>query len=211
MGNRGHVEKQVRARELRARAWTLKEICDELGCSKSSASIWCRGVAFTPKPRSRGIGVTKPHPMYLAKLAEIEECKAWAAAEVGQLSDRDLFMAGIGLYAGDGAKTGGEVKFANSNPALIALFCRWLRAFFEVDEDRLHVSLYLHEGLELERANAYWAGVTGIPVAQFYKPYRAVPQATIRHNKHEHGCAHVRYASTRTLRMILGLLEALIS
>lgn len=211
MGNRGHVEKQDRARELRARSWTLTEIAAELGCSKSSASLWTRGVEFTPKPRNRGNNVTKPHPLHLAKLAEIEACRQWGAEAVGTLSDRDLFMVGIGLYAGDGAKTGAEVRFANSNPALVRLFCRWLRTFFEVDESRLRLSLYLHAGLDLDAANLHWSDVTGIPVEQFYKPYRATPDVGIRHNKHEFGCAHVRYANVRTLRMVLGLLEAAIS
>ena len=110
MGNRGHLDKQQRARELRAQAWTLDEIAAELGCAKSSASLWTRGVAFTPKPRNRGIGVTKPHPMHLAKLAEIEQCRRWAADFLGEMSDRDLFMAGLGLYAGDGGNRGLELK-----------------------------------------------------------------------------------------------------
>ncbi|MGI9623558.1 MAG: hypothetical protein ACR2PK_12040 [Acidimicrobiales bacterium] len=211
MGNRGHVDKQLRARELRAEAWTLDEIARELDSAKSSASLWTRGVKFTPKPRNRGVGVTKPHPMHLAKLAEIEECREWGLQQVGELSDRDLFMAGIGLYAGDGAKAGAEVRFANSNPALVALYCRWLRRFFEIDESRLRVSLYLHEGLDLTSANRHWSEVTGIPEAQFYKPYRAVPDVSIRRNKHAFGCAHVRYASTRTLRKVLGLLAGLVS
>jgi hypothetical protein len=211
MGNRGHLDRQERARELRAQAWTLAEIAAELGCAKSSASLWTREVEFTPKPRNRGNGITEPHPMHLAKLAEIDECRRWAAEALGRLSDRDLFVAGIGLYAGDGAKTGNEVRFANSNPELVRLFCRWLRTFFEVDESRLRVTLYLHDGLDLDAANEVWSDVTAIPISQFYKPWRAVPDATIRHNKHEFGCAHVRYGSRRTLRMINGLLEALVT
>ncbi len=211
MGNRGHLDKQHRARELRAQAWTLKEICEELDCAKSSASIWTRGVEFTPKPRNRGNGVTKPHPLHIKKLVEIEECNKWASEAVGSMSDRDLFMAGIGLYAGDGSKTGNVVQFANSNPALVALFCTWLRRFFDVDETRLRVSLYLHAGLDLDAAVEHWEGVTKIPRAQFSKAYRPVPDASIRHTKHEFGCAHVRYSHAKSLRKILGLLEALVS
>jgi len=53
--------------------------------------------------------------------------------------------------------------------------------------------------------------VTGVPVAQFRKPYRAVPDATIRHNKHEHGCAHVSYSCTRTIRTVLALMDAMLT
>lgn len=211
MGNRGHVEKQARAREMRAEAATLREICEELGCSKSSASKWTQGVEFTPKPRSRGNSVTRPHPLHLRKLDEIEECRQWAITTVGDLSDRDLLMAGIGLYAGDGAKAGTAVKFANNDPDLVGVFCRWLRLFFEIDETRLRVQLYLHDGLDLGSAIDHWSDITAIPRRQFTKPYRATPDATIRHSKHEFGCAHVRYSCVRTHRKILGLLDALVS
>jgi len=211
MGNRGHLDRQERARELRAQAWTLAEIAAELGCAKSSVSLWTRGVEFIPKPRNRGIGVAKPHPMHLAKLAEIDECRRWAAEALGEMSDRDLFVAGLGLYAGDGAKGDRHVLFSNSNAGLVALFCRWLRVFFEIEESRLRVQLYLHQGLDLDAAFGHWSQVTGIPREQFTKPYRAVANAGIRNNKHEHGCAHVRYACARTQRKIAGLLEALVS
>ena len=39
MGYRGKVRQQERARELRAQAWTLLEIANELGVSKSSVSL----------------------------------------------------------------------------------------------------------------------------------------------------------------------------
>jgi len=166
---------------------------------------------FMPKPRNRGIGVSKPHPLHLKKLAEIEECRQWGSDQVGELSDRDLLMAGVGLYAGDGGKLDGLVTFSNSNPALVGLMCRWLRRFFDIDETRLRLALYLHEGLDLVAASKHWHGVTAIPIEQFHKPYRAVPDVGIRHTKHEFGCAHVRYACSRTQRKILGLLEGLVS
>jgi hypothetical protein len=211
MGNRGHLHKQDEARRLRAEAWTLDEIATELGCAKSSASLWTRGVAFEPKPRNRGNNVTKPHPLHLKKLAEIEACKAWANEALGNMSDRDLFMAGIGLYAGDGAKTGDGFKFANSNPDLVVFMLRWLRTFFDVDEERLRLRLYLHQGLDLGKAQAHWSSATGIPTVQFTKPYRPVADASIRHTKHVHGCAHVTYSCTKTLRKTLALLDALLS
>ena len=60
MGYGGKVAERVRARELRARAWTLDEIADELGVSKSSVSVWVRDVEFSPKPRNRGHRSHKP-------------------------------------------------------------------------------------------------------------------------------------------------------
>jgi hypothetical protein len=215
VGYRGKLEERARARELRAQAWTMPEIAEHLGVSRSSVSLWTRDVPFDPGARRSSRTDRRPrgsdHPMRRRKLAEIERLREEAVVRVGRLDDTALFHAGLGLYAGDGSKTGGAVRFANSDPRMVALFCTWLRRFFEVDERRLRVRLYLHQGLDLDAAQADWARVTGIPLEQFGKPYRAVPDATIRHNKHVNGCAHVTYSCTRTLRTILALMDAMLS
>ena len=56
MGYGGKVtERERRARELRAEAWTLSEIASELGVSKSSVSVSVRDVELVPTPRY-GVG-----------------------------------------------------------------------------------------------------------------------------------------------------------
>jgi transcriptional regulator with XRE-family HTH domain len=212
MGYRGKLQEQQRARELRARAWTLQEIADELGVAKSSVSIWVRDVEFDPARRRSAATGRRPrgsdHPLRQRKLAEIERLRVEGLERIGTLSDREFLMAGLGLYAGDGSKGDGQVKLSNSSAEVVGFFCRWLRYFFDIDEGRLRVTLYLHQGLDLAAAVAHWVHVTGIPPEQFGKPYRAIPDATIRHNKHTHGCAHVGYCCSRTQREILGLMAA---
>ena len=222
MGYRGKLEEQERARALRAQGWTLGEICEELGVSKASASLWCRDVAIDAaalalRRRERharanqGARQRGPNALQRRKQTEIDAARAWALEQIAELTDRDLLVVGAALYAGEGTKAGTSVGFANTNPAMIALFLRWLRRFFEVEEPRLRVCLYLHEGLDLSAAVAFWSEVTGIPPDQFRRPYRAVPDPSIRRSKHPMGCATVIYSSTKVLRRILGLVDALLS
>ena len=82
---------------------------------------------------------------------------------IGALSDDAFLAAGAALYAGEGAKRDGKVTFANTNPAMVAFFCAWLRRFFAIDESRLRVRVYLHEGLDLDAAERFWSEVTGDP------------------------------------------------
>ena len=86
-----------------------------------------------------------------------------------------------------------------------------LRRFFEIDESRLRANLYLHQGLDLAAAIAFWSALTRIPPAQFVKPYRAVPDPSIRHAKHVHGCVTVSYSCSTTHRSVMGLVSALLS
>lgn len=210
MGYRGKVVERQKARTLRAEAWTLQEIADEVGASRGTVSVWVRDVDFEPKPRSRARKLG-PNKLERAKAAEIEGFRRSGIAEIGSLTDREFLMAGLALYAGDGAKSGGSVKFANSNPELIRLFCRWFRRFFDVDETRLRVRLYLHADLDLLAAVTHWADVTGIPATQFNRTYRAVVHETMRTNRHIYGCCHVAYNSTTEMRRLIGLMQALVS
>ncbi len=169
-----------------------------------------RDVEFVPSPRRYGAH-RRPHPFHAAKLRQIAELDAAGRARVGTLSDGAFFAAGIALYAGEGSKTEGSVRFANSDPNMMRLFCAWLRRYFDVDESRLRVRVYLHQGLDLDAAEAHWSNVTGVPRSQFVKPYRAVPDPSIRRNKHQYGCVYLDYGCTRTHRTIMGLVRALLS
>lgn len=210
MSYRGKLVEREAARALRADGWTVPDIAARLGVSKSSVSLWVRDVEFPPSPRRRARR-RGPNALQRRKAAEIEEMDALGITRLGVLGEQAFLAAGAALYAGEGSKTDGCVKFANTNPAMVRFFLAWLRHFFAVDERRLRVALYLHHGLDLEAAVVHWSELTGISVSQFSKPYRAVPDAGIRHNKHEFGCASVVYACSPTHRAIMGLCRALLS
>jgi len=210
MGYRGKVQEQERARDMRARNMTLQDIADELGVSKSSVSLWVRDVPFTPSKRRTG-PQRRLHPAYEAKLLQIATLDLVGVRRIGTLDEEAFLAAGVALYAGEGAKTDGSVKFANTDPAMVRFFCAWLRRFFAIDETRLRVRVYLHDGLDLTAAQAHWSEVTGVPLTQFGKAYRAVADPSIRRTKHEFGCVYVSYTCATTHRRVMGLVRALLS
>jgi hypothetical protein len=210
LGYRGKVKEQEQACTLRAQNHTLADIARTLGVSKSSVSLWVRDVPFTPTLRLRGPH-RRPHPAHEAKLRQIKELNREGRERIGRLSEEEFLVGGVALYAGEGAKGDGTVQFANTDAAMIWFFCAWLRRFFDVDASRLRVRVYLHQGLNLESAEAFWSKLTGVPREQFRQAHRAVPDASIRHNKHEHGCAYVYCCCSKTHRQIMGLVRALLS
>jgi hypothetical protein len=210
MGYRGKLAEQQQARQLRRTGLPLAEIAAYLGVSKSSVSLWVRDVEFAPIPRPPRGRRRAPNALQRRRQAEIDRLVEEGRATVGRLSEREFLVAGVALYAGEGAKRDGAVKFANSDPRMVAFYCAWLRRFFEIDETRLRVRLYLHEGLDLAASVAFWSGLTGIPLSQFQKPYRAVPDPSIRRTKHVHGCVSIDYSCSTTHRSIMGLVGALL-
>lgn len=210
MGYRGKVDERERAKALRSAGWTVPDIALEVGVARSSVATWVRDVPVVLGPRRLRAG-PRPNRLRDARLAEIAALDAEGVERLGVLGDQAFLAAGAALYAGEGAKGDGRIVFANSDPSMVAFFCRWLRTFFCIDERRLRVAVYLHEGLDLEAAEAHWSDVTIIPRSQFTKPYRAAADPSIRTNKHEHGCVRVVYSCSRTHRAVMGLCRALLS
>ena len=208
MGYRGFVEQRDEARRLRAGAATLAEIATALGVSRSTVSVWVRDVEFTPRPRNRGAPRQRPHPLHVARLAEVDALRADGIARIGELSAKELLIAGTALYAGEGSKRDGSVEFANTDPRMVLFFVTWLRRCFTVAEARLRVRPVpprrprpRGRGPVLVRAHGYSA------VQQFIKPYRAVADSSIRSNKHPIGVVPtVDLLLHHTHRAIMGLI-----
>ncbi|MFH8490515.1 hypothetical protein [Streptomyces longisporoflavus] len=173
-----------RARELRRQGRTYHEIQAELGCSKSSVSLWVRELPH-PEPKCTPEEQRARMNAGLARLRaeqdrERQATKHAAAASIGELSDRELFMAGVALYWAEGAKDKPYrrtevLQFINSDPHVIRLYMRWL-TLLGVDRDRLTLRVSIHESADVAAAEAYWAGVVAVD-------HRAFGKATLKkHN-----------------------------
>ncbi|MFC8536945.1 hypothetical protein ACFUJY_23920 [Streptomyces sp. NPDC057249] len=168
---------RAKARELRLEGKTYDQIQLELGCSKSSISLWVRDL---PKPEPR---YTEEERLALmnAGLANLraardevrQETKRVARESVGQLSDRELFLAGVTLYWAEGAKDKPysrreNLVFINSDPNVIKVYLKWL-ALLDVTQDRLRLRVSIHETADVAAAEEFWADLTGVPRAEFQR------------------------------------------
>ncbi|MER5226609.1 hypothetical protein [Streptomyces flaveus] len=164
-----------KARQLRLQGWTYNQIQAELGCSKSSVSLWVRDLPH-PEPKCTPEEQRARMNAGLARLRasqdrEREETKRVAAAAVGELSDRELFLLGVGLYWAEGSKDkpyrrAEVLQFINSDPNMIKLFLRWLE-LLEVSRDRLTLRVSIHETADVEAAEKYWADIVGVDASVF--------------------------------------------
>lgn len=124
---------RIEAIKLRRNGRSVGEIMQILGISKSTSSHWCREVMLTEKQKKllrykstlaghkgRMIGAEMNHRK---KLDSIEKNYKEASRLIGNLSNRDLLIAGASLYWGEGSKsdrTAGFV-FVNSDPDMVLL------------------------------------------------------------------------------------------
>lgn len=168
---------RARARDLRLQGMTYDQIQVELGCSKSSISLWVRDL---PKPEPRYTDEERRARMNagLAQLRstqnkEREETKRLARESVGTLSDRELFLTGVALYWAEGAKDKPysrreSLQFINSDPNVISLYLRWLD-LLGVTLDRLRFRVSIHETADVEEAEKFWAELADVDSSTFQK------------------------------------------
>ncbi|MFE9679654.1 hypothetical protein ACFYO5_37045 [Streptomyces sp. NPDC006259] len=192
-----------RARELRRQGWTYDQIQVELGCSKSSISLWVRDLPKpergNPSERARVAARKRWEHEGAIRDAERTETKAAAAREIGSMTDRELFMAGVALYWAEGTKDKTydrreSVIFVNSDTGVIELYLAWLE-LLGVARERLRFTVMIHETADVPGAEQYWADLVQADRSSFYKTtLKKHNPKTVRKNVGDsyRGCLAVR-------------------
>ncbi|MFH1745396.1 MAG: hypothetical protein ABH881_04520 [bacterium] len=118
--------------------------------------------------------------------------------------EKQLKIAGVSLYWGEGSKWEGEkiVDFANSNPQMIEIFLKFLIKICGINKKKLRVLLYCHSNQDAENLKKYWSKLTGISKKQFTKPYIKKSNKKNKEGKMKYGLIHVRYNDKKLLILI---------
>lgn len=168
---------RAKARELRLQGMTYDAIQVELGCSKSSISLWVRDLPKPERTRSReeASAIARRGWEVTLQRREVERVRTKKAAEdeIGSLSPRELFLVGVGLYWAEGSKSKPHrsqerVTFINSDPDMISVYLAWLR-LLGVPPEHLRFHVHIHETADVTGAERYWADLTGAAPSAFGK------------------------------------------
>ncbi|MEU4686062.1 hypothetical protein [Streptomyces xinghaiensis] len=171
------TELRERARELRRAGKSYAEIVAELGVAKSSVSLWVRDLPMPTQRRSpkEQMDLMRAGLRRLRNQQDEERKRITAEAtqEIGKLSDRELFMAGIALYWAEGSKSKAYARreflqFVNSDPDVIKLFLAWVQ-LLGVTPDRLRFHVSIHESADAAQAERFWGEVVGEDPIHFGK------------------------------------------
>jgi hypothetical protein len=122
------------------------------------------------------------------------------------LADEKLKLAGVMLYWAEGYKVGRQntIDFANSDPAMIVLFKKFLDEICGVNKKKIRCHLYCYQGQDTSSLTRFWSRLLTIPETQFSKPYINTKSAPgPRGPRMVHGTLHLCYSDTRLLRQIL--------
>jgi len=215
---------KIKARQLRKQGRSIKEIAKLLNISKGSASIWCRDIELTKRQtealyqnmlkgnyagRIKGARMQKER-----KEKKIRYYIEKGLKEISKLNKRELFIAGLALYWGEGSKKNPATNFYNSDPLIIKFMIKWFKEIFHIEDNRflMYVTINKAHRKRLIKVIKYWSEITSIPVAQFRKPIliKAKNKKIYENFESHYGTLCVRIAkSTNLYYQILGYLNAL--
>ena len=190
---------------LRLEGRSYREIKEILGVSKGSLSLWLQDVPLTDEHRaalaekSRLAYQRRADTMHALSRARHQRLIDEATTQIGPLSERELFVAGVVAYWAEGAKTkpwGNRrgVDFTNSDPRMVRLFLRWLDLLGIPRRDRVF-RIAIHESGDVEAALRFWSTLVESRYQDFKRTtLKRHNPATTRKNTgpQYHGCLIVR-------------------
>lgn len=218
-------EKQ-KAIDLRKEGMSYSEILSCIPVAKSTLSLWLRSVDLSKKQnqvlteKKRIASLRGGEARRNTRIKITNEIYKSAESDIGRLSKRELWLIGVILYWGEGAKEkahkpGSSVDFTNSDPYMVRFFVKWLQVICKVKKEDIHYVISIHKIYKdrIDIVKDYWAQVLEIPVAQFEKiQYKQHNPKTIRKNIGNvyNGNLRVRVrASSSLLRKITGWIRGI--
>ena len=221
-----NVRKKLLAQELRKKGYTISEIAKKLRISRSTISQWCRDISLTPeqirklveRQRLRGYeGRLKfSEKIRKRRIKEAMELRKEGLKEIGKLSKRDFFIAGVAIYWCEGytSSSSEKVNFTNSDPKMLLFMLEWFKKICNVENKRFSVQITINQihRPRIAQIEEYWSKLLGIPKPQFTKTVliKTKPKKIYRNFENYYGTVKINVKQpTKLRRKIEGWIEGL--
>jgi len=212
--------------KLRAQGKTYSEIQEELCVSipKSTLSYWCRDVRLPKRSSERIARMSAKNLERGRKLALEAKIRARQEREIRFLKENstlwEIYDSNVDvkkvalamLFIAEGSKRTGNMVFGNSDVVIIKTFLSLLRNVYEIDEDKMRVTVQCRYDQNIKRLEKFWSKVTDVPMNKFYKA-QVDPRTKDKITKKEGymGVCRIDYFSAHVaheLRYIARMLES---
>lgn len=211
------MEQQEARRMRRDEGLSLNEIAARLRVSKSSVSLWVRGIVLSDAQIAQ---LTLQNPLYNRQLHSSQLSRVRSRVvragyqEAGRLRARQedsLHMAGCMLYWAEGEKRRCDVAFANSDPNMVAFFVYFLGSCSGVQKHEIAVNVNCFDDcLTVSEIEDFWLTRLEIPRPGLRKStvnYFSSYSQKKRVNKLKYGTCRVVVHKTEIVQNIFGAIQ----
>lgn len=202
--------------KLRQGGWSLGKISEQLGVSKSTASLWLRGVEVPPEHK------TKLHANWVAAQKALGEWRRSSSRELREQQQQQgreyarlgniEHLKGCMLYWAEGSKRKNEIQFANTDADMVLCFKNFLDKFFQIKKEDYIIRLdcYLGDGIREDDIWKFWLNHLSLPDTSKSKSVFKTEKplgTTFRSNRHRYGVCSLIVYQTRIVQHIFGAIQ----
>jgi len=201
--------------ELRQKGLSYSQIKKEMKINQSTLSMWLRDYPLNPEQlenlnkndaKSERFRIT----MKAKKDALLHKYCKNAKGLLLPLTNKELFIAGLFLYWGEGSKTrNGLLSISNTNPAFMQFSLLWMREALHIPKNKITVLLHIYSDMDKTEMVSYWSNVLRIPESQFSKPYiKESKKISLDYKGYGHGTCMLRVCNTYIAENVLMSIKA---
>lgn len=176
------IQDKEKAINLRVQGWTYSSIKKELRISKSTLSSWLSKFPLTEKQlsvlkknknKSREIAIEKTRATKKEKRdLRLKQIYTKEKLQWTDLTERELQLAGLFLYWGEGNKSLlHPVSLNNTDPSMVKFTLFWLTKGLKVPKEKIKIYVHLYSDMDTNQILRFWSNELQIPLSQFGKPY----------------------------------------
>ena len=215
------IRDRQNAIELRKQGKTYGQISNELGITKSTLSGWLGNYPLSEKQldllklnkeysrlvaaEKNRLTKQKKHDKRLSDIYQIEKIR-WKS-----LTRKELELAGIFLYWGEGAKrTNGPISLNNTDPQVLKFTLYWLMHALKIPKAKIQVFLHLYNDMDIKNEMKFWSKELKIPLKQFAKPFiKESSRVNLTHKGFGHGTCGLRVSNILQKEKIMMAIKAI--
>lgn len=167
--------------KLRLQGYTYGQIKRKLKLSKSTLSDWLKNLPLAEntlralsknRQISRDIRIEKFRQTFRNKwIKRLSQTLESQTKTLLPLTKKELFLAGVFLYWGEGSKRRNIVSISNTDPRVIMFALYWMTKILKVENKKIQIRLHLYSDMDLGKETDYWSEVLKIPKSQFKPAY----------------------------------------
>jgi len=212
-----HVILKRQALELRKLGKSYSQIKKELNVSKSTLSEWLREYPLSKEQIRllRDINEERiekyRNTMRLKREAKQLTYYNEQKRNLIPLSQKEIYLAGLFLYWGEGAKTlHHQVDISNTDPSVLKFVLHWMTTALYIPKEKVRVNLHLYKDMNIEEIVDFWSEELHIPKNQFNRPYiKSTNRSELDQKGFGHGTCHLVVNNTVIKEKILMGIKAM--
>jgi len=219
---RKFIKLKSKVMALRKLGKTYSEIRKIYNIPKSTLSDWLKGVKMSLKERKRlqkrayknwrrAVEANAKRKMEERRKIRLE-IENNAKKEIKKIEINDLKPIGAALYWAEGGKNRNQLRFSNSDPAIIKVITKFFCKVCKIPKEKIKARVHIYPGMDYQKCLNFWSKITKLPKSNFHPPQIQISRASKGkrpRNTLPYGTLHLTVTNTELACRVKGWIQGI--